>query len=146
MISLKTILWNYFTNYFLNLIKNSVNHQLHNTQVYIKTLQKSNQSVHIFAAYFSTIKLQLSLYNEEQLIMHFFTKLWSKIRKILSNYQDLLNQQNSLVTLITHLKNNICESDTMIVKRTEKDICTRSTFNWTSHFNNQRSMKHASHK
>ena len=61
--------------------------------------------------------------------MHFFTKLQSEIKKTLLNYQDLLNQQNNLVILIVHLKNNICESDTMIVKRTEKDICTKSIFN-----------------
>jgi len=78
--------------------------------------------------------------------MHFFTKLWFEIKKILLNYQDLSNQQNNLVTLITHLKNNICESDTMIVKKTEKNICIRSAFNQTSHFNNWRSMKHVLHK
>jgi len=64
----------------------------------------------------------------------------------LSNYQDLLNWQNSLVTLITYLKNNIYESDTMIVKKAEKNICTKNTFNWTSHFNDWRSMKHVLHK
>ncbi len=61
--------------------------------------------------------------------MHFFTKLQSEIKKILLNYQNLSNQQNNLVTLITHLKNNICESDTMIVKKAEKNTYTRSTFN-----------------
>jgi len=50
------------------------------------------------------------------------------------------------MTLITHLKNNLCEFDAMIAKKTEKDTYTRSVFNWTSYFNNWRSMKHASHK
>ncbi len=63
-----------------------MNHQLHNTQVYTETVQKSNQSVYIFVAYFSIIEMQLLSYNEKQLMMHFFTKLQSEIRKILSNY------------------------------------------------------------
>jgi len=36
--------------------------------------------------YLSTLKVQLMSYNEKQLIMHFFTKLQSEIRKILLNY------------------------------------------------------------
>jgi len=76
--------------------------------------------VYIFIVYFNTIETQLSLYNEKQLVMHFFIKLQFKIKKILLNYQDFLNQQNSLMTLITYLKNNICESDTIIVKKLKK--------------------------
>jgi len=76
-------------------------------------------------------------------MMHFFMKLQSEIKKILLNYQDLSNQQDSLMTLVTHLKNNFHKFDTMIVKKSEKDICTRNVFNWTSHFNDWRSVKHA---
>ena len=50
------------------------------------------------------------------------------------------------MTLITCLKNNLCEFDVMIVKKTEKNTCTKSTFNWTFHFNNWRSVKHALHE
>ncbi len=85
-VSLEDISWKYFINYLLNLVKDSMNHQLHNAQTYIKAVQKSGQSVHAFAAYLSTLKVQLMLYNEKQLIMHFFTKLQSEIRKILLNY------------------------------------------------------------
>ncbi len=85
-VPLKNISWEYFINYLLNFVEDSVNHQLHNAQTYIKTVQKSDQSVHTFAVYLSTLKAQLTLYNEKQLIMHFFTKLQSEIRKILLNY------------------------------------------------------------
>ena len=76
--------------------------------------------MYIFIVYFNTIKTQLSLYNEKQLVMHFFIKLQFKIKNFLLNYQDFLNQQNSLMTLITYLKNNICDSDTIIVKKLKK--------------------------
>ncbi len=85
-IPLENISWEYFINYLLNLVEDSVNHQLHNVQTYIKAVQKLSQSVHTFAAYLSTLKVQLTLYNEKQLIMHFFTKLQLKIKKILLNY------------------------------------------------------------
>ncbi len=85
-IPLENISWEYFINYLLNFVKDSVNHQLHNAQTYTETVQKLSQSVHAFAAYFSTLKVQLMLYNEKQLIMHFFTKLQLEIRKILLNY------------------------------------------------------------
>jgi len=85
-VSLEDISWEYFINYLLNFVEDSVNYQLHNAQTYTETVQKSGQSVHTFAAYLSILKVQLTLYNEKQLIMHFFTKLWSEIRKILLNY------------------------------------------------------------
>jgi len=66
-----------------------MNCQLHNAQMYTEAVQKSSQSVHAFAAYLSTLKAQLLSYNEKQLVMHFFTKLQSEIRKTLLNYQDL---------------------------------------------------------
>jgi len=63
-----------------------MNHQLHNAQTYTETVQKLSQSVHTFTAYLSTLKVQLMSYNEKQLMMHFFTRLQSEIRKILLNY------------------------------------------------------------
>jgi len=68
-------------------------------------------------------------------VMHFFTKLQFEIKKILLNYQNFLNQWDNLITLITHLKNNICESDATVVKKAEKNIWIKNTFIWTSHFN-----------
>jgi len=66
-----------------------MNCQLHNVQTYTEAVQKLSQSVHAFAAYLSTLKVQLMLYNKKQLMMQFFTRLQSEIRKILLNYQDL---------------------------------------------------------
>ncbi len=107
-----------------------MNHQLHNAQTYIKAVQKLSQSVHTFAAYLSTLKVQLMLYNEKQLIMHFFTRLQSEIRKILLNYQDLLNKQDSLIALTAQLKSNLCTPDATESKKTLDGSCSRNTLGW----------------
>jgi len=104
-----------------------VNCQLHNAQTYIKAVQKLSQSVHTFAAYLSILKAQLMSYNEKQLIMHFFTKLRSEIKKILLNYQDLLNKQDSLIALTAQLKSNLHTPDTMKLKKTFDDSHLRNT-------------------
>ncbi len=129
-VSLENISWEYFINYLLNLVKDSVNHQLHNVQTYIKTVQKLSQSVHTFAAYLSTLKVQLMSYNEKQLIMHFFTKLQSEIRKILLNYQDLSDKQDSLIALTVQLKSNLHTSNAMKLKKTFDDSHSRNTSGW----------------
>jgi len=72
--------------YLLNLVENPVNCQLHNTQAYTETTQKPDQTVYTFAAYLSILKAQLSLYNEDQLVMHFFIKLHFELKKTLFNY------------------------------------------------------------
>ena len=106
-ISLKNKSWKYFTQYLLDIVENLVNCQLHSAQVYMKTMQRLNQTVHIFVAHLSILKTQLSLYREDQLMMHLFTKLQPEIRKALFNYQDLSISQESLITLMTHLEGNL---------------------------------------
>jgi len=83
--------------------------------------------VHAFAAYLSTLKVQLTSYSEKQLVMHFFTKLRSEIRKVLLNYQDLLDKQDSLIALIAQLKSNLCTPDATELKKTFDGPCTRNT-------------------
>jgi len=104
-----------------------MNCQLHNAQTYAEAVQKLGQSVHAFAVYLSTLKVQLTLYNEKQLIMHFFTKLQSEIRKILLNYQDLSDKQNSLITLTAQLKSNLHTPDATELKKTFDGSCSRNT-------------------
>ena len=42
-------------------------------------------------------------------MMYLFIKLWSEIRKILFNYQDLSISWESLIVLTAHLERNLCE-------------------------------------
>ena len=74
-ISLKNKSWKYFTQYLLDIIENSVNHQLYSAQIYTEIMQRLNQTVHIFIVYLSILKTQLSLYREDQLMMYLFIKL-----------------------------------------------------------------------
>ncbi len=129
-VSFEDISWEYFINYLLNLVEDSMNCQLHNAQTYTEAEQKLSQSVHTFAAYLSTLKVQLMSYNEKQLIMHFFTRLRSEIRKILLNYQDLLNKQDSLIALTVQLKSNLHTPNTTELKKTFDDSHSRNTSDW----------------
>jgi len=129
-VPLEDISWEYFINYLLNLVEDSVNCQLHNAQAYTEAVQKPSQSVHAFAAYLSTLKVQLTSYSEKQLVMHFFTKLQSEIRKILLNYQDLSDKQNSLITLTAQLESNLCAPNATELKKTFDGPCTRNTSDW----------------
>ena len=78
-------------------------------------------------------------------MMHFFIKLWSKIQKILSNYQNLSNKQNNLITLTVHLKNNMCEFDAVMIKRNIETLFIRANFNCLS-FAAQRAFMYMSSK
>ena len=64
-IFLKNKSWEYFTEYLLDIIENSVNCQLHLTQIYTEMMQRLNQTVHVFVAHLSILKAQLYLYRED---------------------------------------------------------------------------------
>ena len=78
-------------------------------------------------------------------MMYLFIKLWSEIQKILFNYQNLSNKQNSLITLIICLKNNMYEFDTIIIKRNVKTLFIRTNFNCLF-FTTQKASVHTSLK
>jgi len=59
--------------------------------------------------------------------MHFFTKLQLEIKKVLLNYQDLLNKQNSLIILTVQLKSNLHTFNAMKLKKTFDGSCLRNT-------------------
>ena len=80
----------------------------------------------------SILKTQLSLYQEDQLMMHLFIKLQPEIRKILSNYQDLSISWESLVALMTHLKRNLCKLFSTQSKKSD-DEWSEITQSWSVH-------------
>ena len=107
-----------------------MNCQLHDAQTYTEAVQKSGQSMHAFAVYLSTLKAQLMSYNEKQLIMHFFIKLQLEIKKILLNYQDLSDKQDSLIALTAQLKSNLHTFNAMKLKKTFDGPHSRNTSGW----------------
>ena len=85
-VNLFIFIWEYFEVFLLNIIKNSVNCMLTAAQQFKETEQKLNQSVYSFNIYLSTLKTQLSLYNEEHKVQHLFIWLYWEIHMILMNY------------------------------------------------------------
>jgi hypothetical protein len=61
----------------------------------------------VFDAFLSNLESQLTLYIEEQRIIHLFIKLRSKLRVALTNYQNLLIIKKELLPLTNCLKNNM---------------------------------------
>ena len=111
-----TLIWAYFEKFLLNIIENSVNCQLNAYQLYINALQQSHQSVHSFEVYLSNLETQIPSIDEAYLVMNFFTRLQVDLWTALTNYQDLLITQDSLMTLTAWLKSNLWEEDTSKIK------------------------------
>ena len=121
VVPIETLQWEYFTDYLLNLVEDPVNRQLHSAQSYSEAIQRPGQSVQAFAAYLSTLEAQLPPYKEEQLVMHFFTKLRPEVRKALSNYQNLPDKRDSLVALAARLESNLREPGGATSRRGQTD-------------------------
>lgn len=81
-----TVTWDGFSKFLLDIIEDSVNHQLHIAQMYTDTVQLLNQSVHTFDSYLSTLKAQLLLYSEDHMWTHFFIKLRLNVWAVLTMY------------------------------------------------------------
>ncbi len=99
--------WFKFIDFLLNLIKNSMNQDINMTQQYANALQHSDQMIWMFAVYLSTLKHQLSLYNNEHKRIHLFIKLRSELRMIITNVQSILITEDVLINLVTWLKINL---------------------------------------
>ena len=119
MLDWDTLIWAYFEKFLLNIIENSVNHQLNAHQLYISAIQQSHQSVHSFEAYLSNLKTQLLSIEKVYLMMNFFTRLWVDLQTVLTNYQDLSTTQNSLMTLAAQLESNLWEESTSKTKHSQ---------------------------
>ena len=84
-----------------------MNCQFHFVQFFNDAKQLKKQSIHVFDVYFNNLKVQFSSYMEKQKRIHFFTKLKSSIKIVLTNYQNLFSIKKNLLSLTARLKNNI---------------------------------------
>ncbi len=73
----------------------------------MNTLKHSDQIIWTFATYLSTLKHQLSLYNDEHKWIHLFIKLRSELRMIITNVQLIFITWNALIDLVAQLKTNL---------------------------------------
>ncbi len=84
-----------------------MNQDINVTQQYINALQHSNQMIWMFAVYLSTLKHQLSLYNDEHKWVHLFIKLRSELHMIITNVQLIFIIWNAFINLVAWLKINL---------------------------------------
>ncbi len=77
-----------------------MNRDIDVTQQYANTLQRSDQMIRTFAVHLSTLKHQLSLYNDEHKRAHLFIKLRSELRVIITNVQSISITRNALIDLV----------------------------------------------
>ncbi len=82
-------IWFNFLDFLLNLIKDSMNRDINVTQQYMNALQCSDQMIRMFAVHLSTLKHQLSLYNDEHKWAHLFIKLRFELHVIITNVQSI---------------------------------------------------------
>ncbi len=108
--------WFDFINFLLNLIKDLMNRSIDVTQQYINALQRSNQTIWTFAAHLSTLKHQLSLYNDEHKRAHLFIKLRSELRIIITNVQSISITRDALIDLVARLKTNLRKEHVLLLK------------------------------
>ena len=99
--------WFNFINFFLNLIEDLMNRSINMTQQYANALQHSDQMIWMFTIHLSTLKHQLSLYNDEHKWTHLFIKLKSELRVIITNVQSISITWDALINLVAWLKINL---------------------------------------
>ncbi len=121
----------------LDLIENSINRHFHHAQFFSNAKQEKKQSMQAFDVFLNNLESQLTLYIEEQRIIHLFIKLRSKLRAALTNYQNLFIIKKELLILTNRLKNNMKKT---IDAQTTFD--NRSTdFKTSQHKNRERKKK-----
>ncbi len=109
-------MWFNFINFLLNLIKDSMNRDIDVTQQYANASQRSDQMIWTFATHLSTLKHQLSLYNDEHKWTHLFIKLRSELRVIITNVQSISITRNALINLVAQLKTNLQKEHVLLSK------------------------------
>jgi hypothetical protein len=96
-----------YCEHLLDLIENSINRYFHHAQFFSNTKQEKKQLMQVFDAFLNNLENQLTLYIEEQRIIHLFIKLRSKLRVALTNYQNFFVIEKELLILTSRLKNNM---------------------------------------
>ncbi len=109
-------MWFNFIDFFLNLIEDSINWNINVTQQYVNALQRSDQMIWTFATHLSTLKHQLSLYNDEHKWAHLFIKLRSELHVIITNVQSISITWNALIDLVAWLKTNLRKEHILSLK------------------------------
>ena len=90
-----------------------MNRQLHFAQKFQNVKQSEKQTAQAFDNHLSYLKAQLHSFTEEQRRMNFFIRLKFALRAALTNFQNILDRRENLITLATKLKINIKRHDSV---------------------------------
>ena len=127
-------MWFNFINFLLNLIKDSMNRDIDVTQQYANASQRSDQMIWTFATHLSTLKHQLSLYNDEHKWTHLFIKLRSELRVIITNVQSISITWDALINLVARLKINLRKEHVLSLKWSQdEDLHDQDKINKKTH-------------
>ncbi len=135
-------MWFNFIDFLLNIIENSMNQSINVIQQYANALQRLNQMIWTFAVYLSTLKHQLSLYNDEHKRAHLFIKLRSELRMIIINVQSISITWNALIDLVARLKINLRKEHVLSSKWSQD----RNSYDQTKINKKTHSKRKKSHK
>jgi hypothetical protein len=128
-------MWLDFIDFLLNLIEDLMNWSINMTQQYANALQWLNQMIQTFMIFLSTLKHQLSSYNNKHKRTHLFIKLKSELCVIIINVQSISNTQDVLINLITWLKINLQKERVLSLKwfQDKDDLYDQDKINKKTH-------------
>ncbi len=134
--------WFNFINFLLNIIENSMNRSINVTQQYANALQRLNQMIWTFAVYLSTLKHQLSLYNDEHKWAHLFIKLRFELHVTIINVQLIFITWDALIDLVARLKINLWKEHVLSLKQSQdRDSYDQTKINKKTHSKQKKSHK-----
>ena len=102
-----------YCRFLLDLVEGPVNRQLLFAQEFQDARQGEKQTAQAFDSHLSYLEAQLHPFTEEQRRMNFFTRLRPALRAALTNFQNIPDRRENLVTLATRLETNIKRHDSV---------------------------------
>ena len=107
-------LWEYFTTFLLDKVKDSMNRQLDINQEFTNAKQRPSQSVAAFDAYLTSLKTQLPPFTKCQHTSVLMTQLRPKLQEAIIRIGTLPVDRNALLLLAAQLKTTIKLSHTRL--------------------------------
>ena len=134
--------WKNYKWFFLDLIENPMNHQISTAQNYQDAAQGATQSVQSFTTYLDTLEAELQPYDKVQRWDHLLTHLRLNLRWAIIAYPEMLDNQQDLIALTSHMKSNIrdkgalshhnhknCDSNVCISSKKQERKLNKLTYN-----------------
>lgn len=96
--------WDFFSDFLLGKIEDPINRQLDINQQYTDAKQRSNQSIHQFDAYLTSLEAQLPPINEEQRTANLMTRIHPDLKLAIISAGSVPTNRNEVLSLATRLE------------------------------------------